>query len=227
MTENFETYQLVLGNRILNANIHNRFVSCITRGERGYGKSMYNLKVMAMVFYKLFELSEKDAWEHALDHIIFSPYEYMKKIEYNYDNNIISPVWCLDDAGVHFTGMMFFRSPHLYALVNGSFDTLRTVTNALLINCPYKNKLMSGLQQYDDREITLYINSGGNEYGRKAVCIKWYRLPSGKREWYKDFEDHFSCYVPKWVYTKYIERRRFYNKQISSEWKKRMEKMDK
>lgn len=220
-----DSWNLVLGNRIVNANKRNRFVSCITRGERGYGKSMYNLKVMAMVYHNLFELNEKESWLRALDNVIFSPYEYMKKIEYNYDHDVISPVWCLDDAGVHFTGMMFFRSPHLFALVNGSFDTLRTVTNALLINCPYKDKLMNGLKQYDDREVTLYIDDGG-EYDRKAVCIKWYRLPDGKRHWYKDFEDHFSCYVPKWVYTKYIEKRRFYNKQISNEWKKHMDKLE-
>jgi hypothetical protein len=185
---------------------------------------MYNLKVMAYVFYSLMDISENEAWTMALDHMIFGPTEYMKRIEHNFDNDIISPVWCLDDAGVHFTGMMFFLNPHLYALVQGSFDTLRTVTNSLLINCPYKDKLMSGLKQYDDREITLYIDTGGN-YDRKGVCIKWYRLPSGKREWYKEFEDIFSCYVPKWIYDKYVEKRRHYNKQISSEWKKRMIKL--
>ena len=224
-------WELVLGNRLVNANLKNRFVSVITRGERGYGKSMYNLKVVAYTLHKLFDLSENDAWKQALDYIIFSPFEYMKRIEHNYDNDVIDPVWCLDDAGVHFTGMMFFRSPHLYALINGSFDTIRTVTNSLLINCPYKNKLMSGLQQYDDREITLYIDTspenGVGGYGRKAVCIKWYRLPSGKREWYKDFEDLFSCYVPVWVYRLYLEKRRRYNKEISEEWKTRIEKLQK
>jgi len=225
MTKPINEWKLVLGNRIVNANYHNRFVSVITRGERGYGKSMYNLKVMAYVYCVLKGLSEKEAWLKALDSIIFSPYEYMKRITYNYDNDIVDPVWCLDDAGVHFTGMMFFRNMHLYALVNGSFDTIRTVTNSLLINCPYKKKLMSGLQQYDDREVTLYIDSGGSEYNRKAVCIKWYRLPSGRREWYKDFEDVFSCYVPKWIYEKYLVKRKKFNKLISDEWSRRIQKL--
>lgn len=230
MAKPINEWELVLGNRLVNANRHNRFVSVITRGERGYGKSMYNLKVMAYVHHVLYGLSEEDAWLKALDNIIFSPYDYMKRIAYNYDNDIVDPVWCLDDAGVHFTGMMFFRSLHLYALVNGSFDTIRTVTNSLLINCPYKKKLMSGLQQYDDREITLYIDTsaenGVGKYGRKAVCIKWYRLPSGKREWYKDFEDLFSCYVPKWIYTKYLLKRKKFNKLITDEWGKHIDRLE-
>lgn len=225
MANPMELWDLILGNRLVNANLKNRFVSVITRGERGYGKSMYNLKVMAYVFHTLFELSERDSWLKALDNIIFSPFDYMKRINYNYEHDKIDPVWCLDDAGVHFTGMMFFRSPHLYALINGSFDTIRTVTNSVLINCPYKNKLMTGLQQYDDREITLYINSGGSEYNRKAVCIKWYRLPSGKREWFKEFEDKFNCYVPNWIYRLYLEKRKKYNKEISDEWKSHIDKL--
>jgi len=225
MAKSMDEWTLTLGKRIITANSHNRFISVITRGERGYGKSMYNLKCMAFVFHTLYNLSEKDAWLKALDNIFFSPYEYMKRIEYNYLNNKIDPVWCLDDAGVHFTGMMFFRSPHLYGLIDGSFDTLRTVTNSLLVNCPYKNKLMKGLQQYDDREITLYI-AQNNGYDRKAVCIKWYRLPSGKREWFKDFEDEFSCYVPNWVYKLYLEKRRRFNKEIVDEWKVNIKKLE-
>jgi hypothetical protein len=135
-------------------------------------------------------------------------------------------LWCY--AGVYFSGMLFFISPHLYGLVQGSFDTIRTVTNALLINCPYKEKLMGGIRQYDDREITLYIDSqaNGNPYTRKGVCIKWFRLPNGKRVWHKEFEDIFSCYVPVGVYNRYLEKRRHYNKLISSEWKKRMNKTE-
>lgn len=222
MANSMNDWELVLGNRLVNGNLKNRFNSVITRGERGYGKSMYNLKVMAYLFHKLFELSEKDAWLRALDHVIFSPFEYMKRIDYNYRNDVIDPVWCLDDAGVNFTGMLYRLNPDLYGLVNGSFDTLRTVTNSLLITVPYKEKLMKGLQQYDDREITLYIDSGGGEYNRKAVCVKWYRLPSGRREWYKEFEDLFSCYVPKWIYNKYLVKRKEYNKKITDAWKKRL-----
>jgi len=189
---------------------------------------MYNLKVMTYVFYNLYNITETEAWTRALNHMIFGPYVYMKRIEENFDNDIISPCWCLDDAGVHFTGMMFFIDPHMYGIVQGSFDTLRTVTNALLINCPYKEKLMGGLKQYDDREITLYIGDGhgGADYNRKGVCIKWYRLPNGKKHYYKDFEDIFSCYVPKWIYDKYIEKRRHYNKLISDKWKKRMKEQN-
>lgn len=220
-----DEWTLKLTKRIEIANVSNRFASALTVGERGNGKSMYNLKSMALTYYNLDEISESQAWLKALDSMIFSPYEYMKKIEDNYDDDKVDVVWCLDDAGVHFTGMMFFIDPNLYGLVGGSFDTIRTVTNALLLNVPFKKKLMGGLQQYDDREITISIEPGGN-HNRKAICIKWYRLPNGKRMFYKDFEDHFSCYVPKWIYDKYLEKRRKYTKQIARRWRERMEKLN-
>jgi len=230
MAKPMSDWSLVLATRLINANNKNRFVSVVTRGERGYGKSMYNLKVIAMMLHVLYNYSEKEAWEKALDYIIFDPYEYMRRIEHNYDNDIIDPVWCLDDAGVYFTGMLFFRNPHLYDLISGSFDTIRTVTNAVLITCPFKDKLMNGLKQYDDREVTIYIDTskenGHGVYGRKAVCIKWYRLPSGRKEWYKDFEDRFSCYIPTWIYNRYLEKRRYYNKEISKRWRKRIDELD-
>ena len=94
---------------------------------------------------------------------------------------------------------------------------MRTVTHSLLINCPNKNRLLSGLRNYDDYEVTLYIT---DKYDRKAVGIKWFSLPDGHRKYRKEFEDLFSVFVPNWVYDEYMILRKRYLKEISDELKK-------
>jgi len=56
-------------------------------------------------------------------------------------------------------------------------------------------------------------------YERKAVAIKWYTLPDGHRKYKKEFEDYFSCFLPNWVYDKYMIQRKKYLKDISDELK--------
>lgn len=210
----FETINLTLPKRMHYHVVHNGFMSVITKAERGYGKSMYNLKCIAMLLFMLLEIDENTAWRMALDCFIFTPDQLMEKIDYNIENDIISPVWCIDDAAVHFSSYLFFINVFQSALLNAAFDTMRTVVHNLLINCPQKKRLLKALQHYDDYEITIYKKQG---YNRKAVCIKWFSLPSGTREFRKEFEDHFSCYVPNWVYREYMEKRKMYLKEINEQ----------
>jgi len=209
-----EQWNLELGNKLCNKIENNGFMSCITKAERGYGKSMYNLKAMAYVYYHVHQLSETDAWNKALENIIFTPDQLMARIDYNIENDIISPVWCIDDATVHFSSYLFFINVFQSALMNAAFDTIRTVVHGLLINCPQKKRLLSALRHYDDFEITIYLDRG---YQRRAVCIKYFSLPDGKQKFRKMFEDHFSCYVPTWVYDKYMIQRKHYLKEINME----------
>jgi len=211
-----EDWDLQLGNRILSKIKNNGFLSCITKAERGYGKSMYNLKVMAYVFFHLLDITENQAWKMALDNFIFTPSHLIERIEYNIEHDVIDPVWCIDDATVHFSSYLFFINVYQTALVNAAFDTIRTVVHGMLINCPQKKRLLRALQNYDDYEVTLYIDRG---YERKAVCIKYFSLPDGKQKFRKEFEDHFSCYVPKWIYDLYMEKRKMYLKEINEELK--------
>ena len=211
-----DNWELRLSRRMLYHHTHKGFMSAITKAERGYGKSMYNLKSMAHLHYMLEDCTENHAWQKALDNIIFTPEQLTDKIDYNIANDVISPVWCIDDATVHFSSYLFFINVFQTALLNAAFDTMRTVVSALLINCPQKKRLLRSLQHYDDYEITIYKAQNAG-YERKAVCIKWYSLPSGKREFRKEFEDHFSCYVPNWVYQKYMTMRKLYLKEINEQ----------
>ena len=219
-----DNWDLKLVNRILSKIKHNGFLSAITKGERGYGKSIYNIKTMAYV-YRHLGCNEEEAWDKALECIIFTPDEFLKKIAHNLRYNIISPVWCIDDATVHFSSYLYFINLYETSLLNATFDTIRTAVNAILLNCPDKHRLLSGLRNYDDYEVSIYMDIKGG-YERKAVGIKWYSLPSGDRKFRKEFEDYFSCYLPNDIYSRYMEKRTRYLKEVSDELRELQEKLN-
>ena len=222
---NMENWNLILGQRIASRHKKNSFISCITKAERGMGKSMYNLKSMAQAYYILNEDGdEKRAWGQALDSFIFTPTQLMDIIDTSIAEDRIHPVICIDDAAVHFSGYLFFVNVYLAALMNAAFDTIRTATSAVLINCPQKSRLLKALRNYDDHEITLYA-AGKNPYEKKAVAIKWYSLPDGTKRFRKEWEDHFSVYVPNWVYHEYLVMRKRYLAEINEELKKLKDKL--
>lgn len=225
----FDDWDLKLAKRMISTRKNKGFMSAIAKAERSYGKSTYDLKNMAYMYYIIDELSEKEAWLKALDNMIFTPDQLMDRVEQNIADDVISPTWCIDDATVHFSSYLYFINLYQASLLSATFDTIRTVVNVLLINCPKKNRLLSGLRNYDDYEITIYKRSfaGSAGYQRKAVCIKWYSLPSGKQKFRKEFEDYFSCYIPTWIYNKYQVKRKKYLKDISNELKALKEKLDK
>ena len=211
-----EDWDLRLSKYIVNRVKHNGFLSAITKAERGYGKSMYNLKIMAYVYYTLDDCSEEEAWDKALRNMLFTPDQLLDKIKDNIENETLTPVLCIDDAAVHFSSYLYFINLYETSLLNATFDTIRTSANAILVNCPDKSRLLSGLRHYDDYEITIY-REAGNYYDRRAVGIKWYSLPDGHKRFRKMFEDHFSCYVPNEIYEKYLKQRKLYLKEISDE----------
>lgn len=221
-----DEWSLKLGSYIVNRVKHNGFLSAITKAERGYGKSMYNLKIMAYVYYVLDGCSEWEAWNKALDNMLFTPDQFLNRIRQNIRDDVLTPVMCIDDAAVHFSSYLYFINLYETSLLNATFDTIRTAANAVLINCPDKSRLLAGLRHYDDFEITIYKQTG-NYYDRRAVGIKWYSLPDGHRRFRKMFEDHFSCYVPDKIYTKYLKRRKTYLKEISDELQDLMDKLKK
>ena len=192
---------------------------------RGYGKSMYNLKIMAWVYYMLYGCSEYESYKTALNHMVFTPDHFLDMIQDAIDKDKLIPVLCIDDATVHFSSYLYFINLYQTSLLNATFDTLRTATNCVLVNCPDKHRLLSGLRHYDDYEITIYKKDTGSYYDRKAVGIKWYSLPDGHRKFRKAFEDYFSCFVPNKIYDEYLVRRKKYLKDVSDELKELMTRL--
>jgi len=217
-------WDLKLGKRIVRM-FPNRFLGGIILGERGWGKSMYAYKNMAYTFHHLpsFQYNEKQAFQEALDNIIFTPDQFMDKVDYNIDHDIVDPVWCIDDASVHFHSFLHLMNVYEYILLAGHFDTIRTVCSCLLITCPKKKRLFKPLREYDQYDMLLYEEPGTWE--RKAVGINWFTIPDGRQKFRKRFEDHFSCYVNDEYFKPYQAKRKFYLKQINKIWRELRNKL--
>ena len=216
-------WNLNLTRFILNAIRSTGFISAIIEGERRLGKSAYAIKVMASVFYKIDGTTEQEAWDRALDNMIFSPEQLMKKIEQRTADEKIDYVWCIDDAAVHFSGYLYFINIYQTAYLQGMFDTIGTVTNALLLTCPKKRRLMSGLRYYDDYCIQIIKK---DNWERIAKGIKWFTVPDGKQHFRKMFEDNYSCYLPKAVFDKYMIQRKMYLKEIGKKLREMKEDLE-
>ena len=209
-------YKLTLASRIIKK-YPNGFLGAIIEGERGYGKSSYALKVMAQVYRYKEALDDEGAWNRAIDSMIFSMDDLIKMININIEKDIVTPTWCLDDATVHFSSYKFFTNLYEVILVHAMFDTIRTACTGLLLTCPKRDLLLSALRNYDDYKVEIVMDF---EWERIARGYKIKTTPVGQRRIYKSFEDRYSCYLPNWVYEKYMEKRKFYLKQTNDELQK-------
>lgn len=231
-TDKWDLRGASLGNRILYVHKNKRFMQDMTIAERGYGKSMYQLQTMAYVYYHLIDKNETDAWNYAIDNLIFRPSQLLERVEYNEEHNITSPVWCIDDAAVHFSNKLWWSDWSEAMLLDGIFDLIRPVLSCLLINCPDKKRLLGSLQHYLGYEESLYIHKNKG-YQRNVIGIHWYRRPSGTSRWRKEWEDSFSCYIPDWAFARYTKIRKEYiaviRKKLKTKHEERMakEKADK
>jgi len=221
-TDKWDLRVASLGNAIIRMHTGKRFLQCTTIAERGYGKSMYHLQTMAYVYYHLVEKNETDAWNFALDNMLFLPSQLEDRIDDNEENDVCSMVWCLDDATTHFSNKLWWTDQAEAILLEGIFDLIRPVVSSVLINCPDKSRLIGALQNYLGYEETIYIGNGN--YNRNIVGIHWYRRPSGDKKWRKEWDDTFSCYIPNWVYDKYRLTRKHYIKIIRTKLKERRDK---
>jgi hypothetical protein len=215
-------YKLTLAYRILQL-YPSGFIGAIIEGERGYGKSSYAMKVMAQVYKTLEGLTDEDAWERSIDNMIFSMDDLIKVINHNIEHDIVTPTFCLDDATVHFSSYKFFTNLYEVILIHGMFDTIRTACTGLLLTCPKRDLLLAALRNYDDFKIEIYKNDG---WQRIARGYKMKTTPIGQRRTYKNFEDMYSCYLPDWVFEKYMTKRKFYLKQTNDELQKILNNKD-
>lgn len=219
-TDKWDLMNSSLGNLIIKTHESRRFLQCITIAERGYGKSMYHLQIMAYVYWHLVDKNETDAWNFALNNMFFLPSQLEDMIDYNEENNVVDKVWCLDDAAVHFSNKLWWTEQSEAILLEAVFDLIRPVVSCVLINCPDKNRLLGSLQNYMGYEETIVMGKDGG-YNRLVHGIHRYRLPSGTPRWRKMWDDSFSCYVPNWVYEKYIVLRKGYIRQIRNRLRER------
>jgi len=164
----------------------NGFISGTVTGERGTGKSTYVYKVMAKLYYDLNGYSktddETDAYQEALDNILFEPMEFINLIINNKRKRFITPVLCIDDASVHFGKYLFQTNPKLNAAVQGLTATLRTAVTGFFITTPARSHLAKFLREYDDFKVRIIMDY---DWQRFARCYRWNWYPDEKNIVYK------------------------------------------
>lgn len=216
----------VLAKRIKQAHPHG-FVGAIVEGKRGVGKSSYCIKVMKEVFQTLYDLSETDSWNMALDHILFDMDDVIPFLKQAADSDDMIPVVTWDDAGVHGSNIRWFTNLRQVEMLKALTDTIRTGVTGFLINCPDRSGLLRMLRNYNDFIVEI---SKIKDYKRYAKGYNLFKLPSGTVRIYKNFQDEYSCYLPKWVYDKYmIERKKYFQKAVDlmEEMQKKLQKRKK
>ena len=122
-----------LGNKLLSHHKNKQFMSVITKAERGYGKSMYNLMSVAYALYHL-GYNEKAAWLGALDCFIFNPIQLKDRVMKALESDTKIPFLCIDDARVHFSNKVWFVNLYTSMQLDALFDTIREAVDCLLIN---------------------------------------------------------------------------------------------
>ena len=191
------------------------FAGFCIQGERGLGKSMYAYKVMAKIYMVLDNLSEKEAYEKSLAHMIYEPNDLIQLIKNNINNDYVTPVLCLDDATVHFNSYKFFTDLYEVILLKGMFDTIRTVLTGLLMTCPKRKNLLKFMKDYDDMKIDIKYAPGGG-FERYARCYQFNWYPDDRKfKVIVPYQDHYSCYVPDEFYQPYLDKRKKYLKNIN------------
>lgn len=197
----------ILAQKIVKAH-PNGFVGAVIEGKRAIGKSSYCIKVMKEVYKTIHNCSETEAWDFALNHIIFTMDDIVKTLRESRQKREMIPVVTWDDAGVHGSSIQWFINMKGVQEMKAITDTVRTATTGLLLNCPDREGLTKTLRGYNDFLVTITKMDGHNLRSARGYNI--YKLPSGMKRVYRNFDDRYSCHLPNWVYEKYMEQRNQY-----------------
>lgn len=198
---------LILAQKIIK-NHPNGFIGALVEGRRGIGKSSYCIKVMKEVYQSLNNCNDDTAYKMALDHMVFSMDDVIRILKESRKNNKMIPALCWDDTGVHGSNLQWFINMKGVQELKSIMDTVRTAVTGMLLNCPDREGLAKVLRGYDDYLVSISKLDG--HYLRSARGYNVYKLPSGMKRVYRNFDDRFSCYLPNRVYQEYMEGRMRY-----------------
>lgn len=183
-------------------------------GERGIGKSVYALKVMEQVF-RAFGYSEEEAWQLALDSLIFKLDDFLDLARRIRREECIYPIITVDDAGSGFGAKKYFTNRHAVDDLKGVLDTARTWVTGLIFTTPSSGGLLKDVRDLHCFEVEIKKGSGGSKsqgyenYPRRAKALNK-RPGYGGKTWYskrKGYIDEFSCYLPNAKYKEYWKKR--------------------
>ena len=177
-------------------------LGAVIYGMQRSGKTMYSLLVM----YDLYE-----DWDKVLSNIFFTLEDLISAIKERVLTNFSASkqlkVICWDDAGVHGSKYLFFRSRQLAEYLQNLFDVIGLAVKAILITTPNPENLLKAVRGYEFLRVKIRKMDDGNRvaYGYKSIL-----LPSGKMIVRKIFKDFYNIYIPNDVYKQYLEMREQY-----------------
>lgn len=202
--------------RFINEAIEDReFLSFIIYGRKGGGKSTYSIRVVATYFMRKHDMECGEAYQAALERIVFSPRDLLEKIEHGYD--II--IW--DDAGVWGSTYMWFdpvMRRYLEALLDW-YDVARTDVSVLIMTTPSKKKLPPRIREDADAIIARVNKHGVKHYNGLRLKTAVLIAARNVEGIYDDrmvrqelFRDYFTVYLPDPVYEYYRVVRQAYSR---------------
>lgn len=175
-------------------------VGAVIYGMQRSGKTMYSLLVM----YDLYR-----DWDKVLQNVFFTLDELIAAIR---ERGLKSSkgglrVICWDDAGVHGSKYLFFRSRQLTEYLQNLFDVVGLAVKAILITTPNPGNILKAIREYEFYRVKIHKLEGDN---RIAVGYKSILLPSGMMRIRRVFEDYYNIRIPNDVYNEYLARRERY-----------------
>jgi len=196
---------LLITRRVLGSHPYG-FTGALVTGKRGVGKSCYALIIMHEIFVFLGYEPKYEAWNMALDHCLFNIEDIIKVLEDASVSDTKKRVLCWDDVGVHASPGRWFTDLKTVVRLKGITDMIRECTCGLIMTTPTQTGILNFLRSYDDLIIQISYDMRGGYY-RNAKIYRKYALPSGKRLVYHLGTDHFSAYLPIWLFKKYCKKR--------------------
>jgi len=177
-------------------------VGGVIYGMQRSGKTMYSLLVMYDIY--------RD-WDIVLDNVFFNLEELISaiknKVLKNFSKEKQLRVICWDDAGVHGSKYLFFRSRQLTEYLQNLFDVVGIAVKAILITTPSPENLLKAIRGYEFYRVKIVKLQNEN---RVAIGYRSMLLPSGKMVIRRVFEDYYNLRIPNDVYNEYFERREQY-----------------
>lgn len=192
--------------KILRARERGRFEAFTIWGPPREGKSSYGIKTMRDIYMALDGCDIDAAYEKALECVKFEKKDVFGTIRKYMISDEVLPVLMWDDMGVHGSSYQFFLNSKEVAALKGSFDTIGTAMSGLLMTTPTPEGVLKFVRDYHYPEI--HISRMNGAWERKAQPREYYCSRRGWKLRRTDVYDQFSCYLPKWVWEKYISRRK-------------------
>ena len=191
------------------------FECATAHNQQGSGKSNFIMQKAAVIVAArlkqklkdggyLRNPTEKEIWNGVLDSIVFTPADFVTKLEaidQNETNRLDFVIW--DDIQLEYTSSTFKTDIDQYAAIDSMFAVVRTKVACVFITIPNIGRLPKNVK--DNLTIELYVGKN-----RRVQVRKLFRLPSNRKVESNLFKPiiqpniQFDLFdIPAWAWARY------------------------